>query len=51
MYFTIEKNQRNNGYGSKILKKLTRSYKNVLLCIEKKVNKYPILSKKENNFI
>lgn len=51
MYFAIEKNQRNNGYGSEILKKLTRSYKNVLLCIEKKVNKYPILSKKENNFI
>ncbi len=35
MYFAIEKNQRNNGYGSEILKKLNRSYKNVLLCIEK----------------
>ena len=35
MYFVIVKNQRNNGYGSEILKKLNRSYKNVLLCIEK----------------
>ncbi len=35
MYFAIEKNQRNNGYGSKILKELNRNYKNVLLCIEK----------------
>lgn len=35
MYFAIEKNQRNNSYGSEILKKLNRSYKNVLLCIEK----------------
>lgn len=35
MYFVIVKNQRNNGYGSEILKKLNKSYKNVLLCIEK----------------
>lgn len=35
MYFAIEKRQRNNGYGSEILKELNRSYKNVLLCIEK----------------
>ena len=33
MYFAIEKIKRNNGYGSEILKKLNRSYKNVLLCI------------------
>lgn len=35
MYFAIEKNQRNNGYGSEILKNLNKSYKNVLLSIEK----------------
>lgn len=35
MYFALEKRQRNNGYGSEILKELNRSYKNVLLCIEK----------------
>ena len=35
MYFAIEKNQINNGYDSEILKKLNRSYKNILLCIEK----------------
>lgn len=34
MYFAIEKRQRNNGYGSEILKELNRSYKNILLCIE-----------------
>ena len=30
MYFAIEKSQRNNGYGSEILKELNKSYKNVL---------------------
>ena len=35
MYFAIEKTQRNIGYGSEILKELNKSYKNVLLCIEK----------------
>ena len=35
MYFAIEKNQRNNGYGSEVLKELNKNYKNVLLCIEK----------------
>lgn len=38
MYFVIEKKQRNNGYGSEILKELNRSYKNVLLCNNSNLN-------------
>lgn len=39
MYLAIEKNERNRGYGSKILKDLNKSYKSVLLCIEKPIEK------------
>lgn len=39
MYFAIEKNKRNNGYGSEILKKLNKSDKKVLLSIEKPIEK------------
>ncbi len=51
MYFAVKKSQRNNGYGSEILKKLNKSYKNILLCLKKQMKKYSILSIKESNFI
>ncbi len=50
MYFAIEKNQRNNGYGSEILKKLNRSYKNVLLCIEKSNEQISNINYKRKQF-
>ncbi len=39
MYLAIEKNERNKGYGSEILKNLNKSYKSVLLSIEKPIEK------------
>ena len=50
MYFAIEKNQRNNGYGSEILKNLNKSYKNVLLCIEKANEQVPNIKHKRKQF-
>ena len=50
MYFVIVKNQRNNGYGSEILKKLNKSYKNVLLCIEKASEQISDIKHKRKKF-
>lgn len=50
MYFAIEKNQRNNGYGSEILKNLNKSYKNVLLSIEKVNEKVFDIKNKRKQF-
>lgn len=50
MYFAIEKNQRNNGYGSEILKELNRSYKKVLLCIEKENEQVSDIKYKRKQF-
>ena len=50
MYFAIEKRQRNNGYGSEILKELNRSYKNVLLCIEKTSEQVSNIKHKRKQF-
>lgn len=50
MYFAIEKRQRNNGYGSEILKELNRSYKNVLLCIEKTSEQVSDIKNKRKQF-
>ena len=50
MYFAIEKNQRNNGYGSEILRELNRSYKNVLLCIEKANEQVSDIKNKRKQF-
>ena len=50
MYFVIEKRQRNNGYGSEILKELNRSYKNVLLCIEKTSEQVSDIKHKRKQF-
>lgn len=50
MYFAIEKNQRNNGYGSEILKNINKSYKNVLLSIEKVNEKVFDIKNKRKQF-
>lgn len=50
MYFAIEKRQRNNRYGSEILKELNRSYKNVLLCIEKTSEQVSDIKHKRKQF-
>lgn len=50
MYFAIEKSQRNNGYGSEILKELNKSYKNVLLCIEKESEQVSDIKQKRKQF-
>ena len=50
MYFAIEKNQRNKGYGSEILRELNRSYKNVLLCIEKANEQVSDIKSKRKQF-
>lgn len=50
MYFALEKRQRNNGYGSEILKELNRSYKNVLLCIEKTSEQVSDIKNKRKKF-
>ncbi len=50
MYFAVKKNQRNNGYGSEILKKLNRNYRNVLLCIERSNEKVFDIKHKRKQF-
>jgi len=50
MYFAVKKSQRNNGYGSEILKKLNKSYKNILLCIEKSNEKVFDIKHKRKQF-
>ena len=50
MYFAIEKKQRNNRYGSEILRNLNKSYKNVLLCIEKANEQVSDIKKKRKQF-
>ena len=35
MYFAIDENQREKGYGSKVLEDLIKKHKNVMLCIER----------------
>lgn len=47
MYFAICKDKRNNGYGSIILKDLTKKYKTIILSIEK-VNDF--ISKRRRSF-
>ncbi len=49
MYFSIEKNKRNKGYGSIILKNLIKKYNTTLLSIEL-VKSNNIITKKRKNF-
>jgi len=47
MYFAVEPNLRNKGYGSIILKELANKYKNIFLSIEKPSDE---LTKRRKNF-
>ena len=47
MYFAIDSNNRNKGYGSEILKQLTNSNSNILLCIEKPSNQKELKYKRK----
>lgn len=51
MYFAIDNDKRNIGYGSEILKQLTNSHDNVLLSIEKPINQKELKYKRKQFYL
>lgn len=51
MYFAIDNDKRNIGYGSEILKQLTNSYNNVLLSIERSTNQKELKYKRKQFYL
>ena len=51
MYFAIDSNSRNKGYGSEILNQLTKQNKNILLSIEKVLSEEDITYKRKQFYL
>lgn len=51
MYLVIRRGKRNKGYGSEVLKKLNKSFDNILLCIEKPSKKTDIKQKRKEFYL